>query len=94
LPTGQKGNSTLYLSKNVKKTMNRKESYVKPECNVVQLTMEQLICVVSVRPDASFSSSSLYDDKGEHDVGTILIGDPSTVAPAKQGGLWEEDEKE
>ena len=70
--------------------------YIRPECEIIETNTEKFICV-SVRPDASSSSAPytgnpMYDEKGEYDVGTILIGDPSTVAPAKQSGWFEEEE--
>ena len=80
--------------------MNKKQlerwGYIRPECEIIETSTEQFICV-SVRPNAGASttpSSTEYDDKGEHDVGTVLFGDPSTVAPAKQGFLWDEDEED
>ena len=72
--------------------MNRKESYVKPGCMAIQAQTEQFSCA-SVRPNSGASTTQTnYDDKGEHDVGTVLFGDPSTVAPAKQGWFEEEEE--
>lgn len=77
--------------------MNRNQlerwAYTKPECEIIQTETEQFICV-SVRPNAGIStipSSTEYEDKGTYDVGTIYFGDPSTVAPAKQGGFEEDD---
>lgn len=70
--------------------------YLRPECEIIQAEAELFICV-SVRPNAGASttpSSTEYDDKGTHDMGTVYFGDPSTVAPAKQGGLWEEEEED
>ena len=69
--------------------------YVKPECKIIETSTEQFICVVSVRPNAGTSttpSATEYEDKGTHDMGTIYFGDPSTVAPAKQGELWDEED--
>ena len=80
--------------------MRRKQlerlGYLKPECKIIETSTEQFICV-SVRPDAGASttpSSTAYEDKGTHDVGTVSFGDASTVAPAKQGFLWDEEEKD
>ena len=78
--------------------MNRKQlerwGYIRPECEIIETSTEQFICV-SVRPNSGASTTQPnYDDKGEHDVGTVLFGDPSTVAPAKQGFLWDEDEED
>ena len=67
-------------------------AYLKPECHVVEAATEQFVCV-SVRPNSGASTTQTnYDDKGEHDVGTIYLGDPSTIAPAKQGWFEEEEE--
>ena len=67
-------------------------AYLKPECHVAEAATERFICV-SVRPNSGASTTQTnYDDKGEHDVGTIYLGDPSTIAPAKQGWFEEEEE--
>ena len=69
-------------------------AYAKPECEMMLAETEQFICV-SVRPNAGGSIVQPgYDDKGEHDAGTVYFGDPSSVAPAKQGGFWDEEEEE
>ena len=78
--------------------MNKKQlerwGYIRPECEIIETSTEQFICV-SVRPNSGASTTQPnYDDKGEHDAGTVLFGDPSTVAPAKQGFLWDEDEED
>ncbi|MBF1645987.1 MAG: hypothetical protein HXO50_10205 [Prevotella sp.] len=80
--------------------MKRKQlerlGYLKPECEIIETITEQFVCA-SVRPDAGASttpSSTAYENKGTHDVGTVFFGDPSTVAPAKQGFLWDEEEKD
>ena len=68
--------------------------YIRPECEIIETNTEQFICV-SVRPNSGESTTQPnYDDKGTHDMGTVYFGDPSTVAPAKQGGLWEEEEED
>ena len=81
--------------------MNKKQlermGYEKPECEIIETSTEQFICVVSVRPNAGASttpSATEYEYKGAHDMGTIYFGDPSTVAPAKQGGLLEDEEED
>ena len=75
--------------------MNKKHFYEPPKSEVIKLENERFICN-SVRPNAGGSTVQPgYDDKGEHDAGTVLFGDPSTVAPAKQGPIWDnEDEDE
>ena len=75
--------------------MNKKHFYEPPKSEVIELENERFICN-SVRPNAGGSTVQPgYDDKGEHDAGTVLFGDPSTVAPAKQGPIWDnEDEDE
>nr|WP_315454748.1 hypothetical protein [uncultured Prevotella sp.] len=42
-------------------------------------------------PDAGGSTMPNWDNKGEHDAGTVIIGDESSMAPAKQSG-WFNDE--
>ena len=70
----------------------KKQPYVSPLCKVLKLESESFICV-SVRPNAGGSyTDPNYDNKGEHDAGTIFFGDKSTVAPAKQGDIWDEEE--
>ena len=75
--------------------MNKKHFYEPPKSEVIKLENERFICN-SVRPNAGGSTVQPgYDDKGEHDAGSVLFGDPSTVAPAKQGPIWDnEDEDE
>nr|WP_051524326.1 hypothetical protein [Segatella maculosa] len=51
------------------------------------------LCVATVRPAGSTTETN-YDDKGEHDMGSVYFGDESTVAPAKKNNsLWEEEEE-
>ena len=71
-----------------------KQPYIVPLCRIVQADEESFICA-SVRPDPNGSYMySGYEGKGEYDVGTVLFGDPSSVAPAKQGGFWDEEDDE
>ena len=79
--------------------MNKEEKerlpYVAPRCKVIPMEEDNFICN-SVLPNGNASTvETSYDDKGEHDVGTALFGDQSTVAPAKQhNSLWDEEEEE
>ena len=79
--------------------MNKEEKerlpYVAPHCKVIPMEEDNFICN-SVLPNGNASTvETSYDDKGEHDVGTALFGDKSTVAPAKQhNSLWDEEEEE
>ena len=70
-------------------------TYVSPQCETVQTAPEQLICV-SVRTNAGGSTAPAantgWEDKGEHDMGTVFFGDPSSVAPAKEG--WFDNEED
>ena len=71
--------------------MNKKHFYEPPKSEVIELENERFICN-SVRPNAGGSTVQPgYDDKGEHDAGTVIIGDESSMAPAKQSG-WFDDE--
>ena len=73
---------------------NERQPYVAPQCKVIQTENESFICV-SATPNASSSTVQPgYDDKGEHGVGTVFFGDPSSIAPAKQGGFWDYDEED
>ena len=73
--------------------MNKKHFYEPPKSEVIKLENERFICN-SVRPNAGGSTVQPgYDDKGEHDAGTVLFGDPSTVAPAKQGPIWDDEDE-
>lgn len=72
--------------------MKKRKTYVKPETMPVHAGTAQFFCA-SIRPNAGASATQTnYDNKGEHDVGTVLFGDPSTVAPAKKGTLWDDDD--
>ena len=49
----------------------------------------------SVQPSVSGSGMQTgYYNKGEHDVGKAHFGDPSEIAPAKQGWFEEDEEEE
>ena len=68
-----------------------KKDYERPECIVHEMETETFICA-SVTPDASASQHDWgYDNKGVHEVGTIILGDETTVTPAKRN-YFEEDE--
>ena len=75
--------------------MNRKQlerwAYSKPKCKKINTETEQFICA-SVTPDSQVSHEQPWDPEQIHKGGSIFIGDESTVAPAKGGGLWEEEE--
>ena len=78
--------------------MNKRQlerwGYIRPECEIIETNTEQFICV-SVRTNVGASTSpsnTQWDDKGEHNVGTIVFGDESSVAPAKGGWFDEEEE--
>lgn len=71
-----------------------KQPYATPWCKIIPTEVENFICN-SVRPNSGGSTVQPgYDNKGEHNVGSVLFGDPSTIAPAKYGGLWDYDEEE
>lgn len=71
--------------------MRKKKDYERPECNVHEMETETFICA-SVTPDTGASQHQWgYDDKGVHEVGSIILGDETTVAPAKRN-YFEEDE--
>lgn len=65
--------------------MNKKQfsrlSYTAPQCRIVQTESEGFICA-SINPGGNTPG---YDNRGEHNVGTIEFGDASTTAPAKVG---------
>ena len=79
----------------MKKNQEKKHrAYISPQCEIVETAIEQFICV-SVRTNVGAStapSNTQWDDKGEHNVGTIVFGDESSVAPAKGGWFDEEEE--
>ena len=77
--------------------MNREQKerllYVTPRCTVVPVEEEGFICVSPRFDPAGSTTETNYDDKGEHDMGSVYFGDESTVAPAKKNNsLWEEEE--
>ncbi len=76
----------------MKRNQVKKQVYMRPQCKMFMMETEMFICV-SVRPNSSDSNQQGYQDKGEHNVGTILFGDPSTMAPSK-GSFWDEEEEE
>ena len=77
--------------------MNRKQlerwAYSKPKCKKISTDTELFICA-SVTPNSQLSHEQPWDGEQIHKGGSIFIGDESTVAPAKGGGLWEEEEEE
>lgn len=79
----------------MKKSKENVRFYVSPQCRVVRVDSAQFFCV-SVLPDSSSSTSpsstEFYSGGGTYEVGTIRIGDASTVAPAKQNTFWDDGE--
>ena len=78
--------------------MNREQKerlhYIAPRCTVVPVEEEGFICVSPRFDPAGSTTETNYDDKGEHDMGSVYFGDESTVAPAKKNNsLWEEEEE-
>lgn len=80
-------NNNYFLIRSMKKSKENVRLYVSPQCRIVRVDSMQFFCV-SVLPDSSSSTSpsstEFYSGGGTYDVGTIRIGDASTVAPAKQ----------
>ncbi len=76
----------------MEKKVLEKDVYISPACTIIGMQQEQFFCT-SVRPNAGGSTVNPgYDDKGEHDGGTIHFGDKNSIAPGKQGWFDEEDE--
>lgn len=79
----------------------RHKAYVSPKCLLFHAEVSQVICA-SVTPDAANSSSPSsswtptgvqdYENKGSHNMGSVMFGNESTVAPAKPAFSWEDGE--
>jgi hypothetical protein len=70
-----------------------KRLYVSPWCETVEMELIGLLCS-TVFPDGNYStqpSDWSYDNKGEHDVGGVVVGDDSSIAPAKYNEFWGEE---
>lgn len=74
----------------------RKQPYATPQIRVIPTACEHLMAGSgSVQPSVSGSGMQTgYYNKGEHDVGKAHFGDPSEIAPAKQGWFEEDEEEE
>ena len=88
-------NNNYFLIRSMKKSKENVRLYVSPQCRIVRVDSMQFFCV-SVLPDSSSSTSpsstEYYSGGGWYDVGTIRIGDASTVAPAKQNVFCDDGE--
>ena len=72
----------------MKRNQVKKQVYMTPQCTIIQTENESFICV-SVRTHTTGSNTQgNFDNKGTYDMGTIYVGDPSTMAPSK-GGWFE-----
>ena len=70
----------------------RKQFYASPRCETMTVELSGLLSG-TVFPDGEHSTQphdGYYDNKGEHDVGGVVIGDDN-VAPSKYDSLWEEE---
>ena len=66
-------------------------SYIAPKCAVEKMEIEQFICVsVQFNPNTCNKDDN-WDNKGEHNMGTGYVGDPNSLAPAKEGIFDDED---
>jgi len=73
----------------MKREQQNKLPYTSPLCNVVKMEHIDFLCV-SVRTDVRNNTSpSGYENRGEHNVGTIRIG--HRPAPAKGSSFLEDD---
>ena len=57
-----------------------KRVYITPESKVYAMQTEQFICG-SIKPHATGSTTTQWDNDEESEGGTILIGDEGDVAP-------------
>ena len=71
---------------------HKKRAYTKPEIKVYPTELNNSLLQASITPSPSMSYY-YWDNPEEIDEGSIIIGDPSSVAPAKNwGNVWEEEE--
>ncbi|EHO71891.1 hypothetical protein HMPREF9140_00832 [Prevotella micans F0438] len=70
----------------------KKRAYIVPWCRVIETECESFICISGSLDGIGSNVQNNYDDKGEHNMGSIYLGDPSSMAPAKQQiGNWEDE---
>ena len=73
----------------------RKLPYIAPRSTIVLMEQQGFICVSPRFDRVGSTVDTNYDNKGEYDMGSVLIGDENAVAPAKgHKSLWEEEEEE
>ena len=73
------------------KENNKKRAYTSPEIKVYPIQEVLFICA-SITPNANTSGTTSWDAEQEHNGGGVVIGDGSSIAPAKTwGNLWEDD---
>lgn len=71
---------------------HKKRAYTKPEIKIYPTELNNSLLQASITPSPS-TSYYYWDNPEEIDEGSVIIGDPSSVAPAKNwGNVWEEEE--
>ena len=76
---------------NITKDGFTKQPYVAPQMTVIEVERHTFLCA-SLTPSQGGSAEGGFDDKGGHDGGRISFGDETTVAPAKGGWSWEDED--
>ncbi len=73
----------------MKREQQNKLPYMSPQCDIVKIENIDFLCV-SVRTDVRNNTSpSGYENRGEHNVGTIRVGRKN--APARGMMFFEDD---
>ena len=73
--------------------MKKKHFYISPQCEIIRAENATIICA-SVQPNAGNSSgTNNWGNDESHEGGSLFFGDNSNVAPAKQSGLWDNEDE-
>jgi hypothetical protein len=72
----------------MKREQQNKLPYTSPLCDTVKIENIDFLCVSAGLDEGDSTTPSGYQNKGEHNVGSITFGDGQ--APAKGGRLFEE----
>lgn len=71
---------------------SKKQKYYKPEIKVYPADTDNLLQTVSVTPNGNGSGNTPWNGEQEYEGQTTIVGDGSSVAPAKNwGDIWEEE---
>lgn len=64
----------------MKRKQTKKEEYIPPKCEIIEIEMEGLICN-SITPEVNASGEAAWENGGISEGGEMTIGDEGSIAP-------------